>query len=69
MMANPILLQKKYARIVMLLAEKENINVLDALKQFYHSQTYKLMREGIADIHCEGDLYLVDVIMDEKRDF
>ena len=41
MNANPILLQKKYVRIVELFAEKMGISVETALGIFYHSQLYQ----------------------------
>ena len=49
MNANPILLQKKYTRIVALYAEKTGISLDDALKVFYHSEAYRLQRE-VADM-------------------
>lgn len=63
MNAHPVLLQKKYARIIARLAEQENISLEEALKQFYHSEVYELMREGISDMHCRTDQNLVDEII------
>ncbi len=60
MEANNVLLQMKYARIVAELARQLNIPLEQALDFFYHSMTYQEMREGIADMHCRSDLYLVD---------
>lgn len=60
MNANPILLQKKYVRIVELFAEKMGISVKTALGIFYHSQLYQLISEGISDMHCMSDGYLVE---------
>ena len=60
MEANNILLQMKYARIVAEFARQLNIPLKQALDFFYHSMTYQEMREGIADMHCRSDLYLVD---------
>ena len=60
MLANPILLQKKYARIVAQFAQAENISMSRALKLFYHSVTYELMSQGISDMHCMSDGYLVE---------
>lgn len=65
MNANPILLQKKYARIVSLLSEKMNISLSEALDLFYRSETYQLIREGISDLHCMSDQYLVEEITTE----
>lgn len=60
MNANPILLQKKYARVVVGFAEATGMPLDAALDFFYHSEVYKLVREGISDMHCRSDLYLVD---------
>lgn len=68
MKANPILLQKKYTRIVSKLAEKENISLDYALKLFYNSETYLLISEGVSDMHCMSDEYLVDEIIEEYKE-
>ncbi|MBQ5920607.1 MAG: DUF3791 domain-containing protein [Selenomonadaceae bacterium] len=60
MLANPILLQKKYARIVAQFAQAENISMSRALELFYHSVTYELISQGISDMHCMSDGYLVE---------
>lgn len=59
MNANPILLQKKYARVVELFAKENRISLEKALDIFYHSELYKLMSEGVSDMHCMSDEYLV----------
>lgn len=66
MTANPILLQRKYARIILLLAERLQISCIEALDKFMFSQTYLLMREGVADIHCLSDEYLVEELLRES---
>ncbi|WP_159991531.1 DUF3791 domain-containing protein [Pelistega ratti] len=65
MMANPVLLQRKYARIIVLLAEQLHISLAQALDYFMRSKTYELMSEGIADIHCLSDAYLAEEIIRE----
>ena len=60
MKANPILLQKKYARIIECFAKQQGISLDEALDLFYRSEVYQLMREGISDIHCMSDLYLAE---------
>lgn len=65
MNANLILLQKKYARIVELYAKKNNISLEKALDVFYRSELYELMSEGISDMHCMSDDYLVQELKDE----
>lgn len=59
-MANPILLQKKYARVIECFAKKQGISLDEALDLFYRSEVYQLMREGISDMHCMSDLYLAE---------
>ena len=63
MNANPILLQKKYARVVELFAKENNISLEKALDIFYHSELYKLMSEGVSDMHCMSDEYLADELL------
>lgn len=66
MNANAVLLQRKYARIIVRLSEVLNIPLAEALDKFMFSQTYLLMREGIGDSHCLADDYLVEDIIKEE---
>lgn len=66
MKANPVLLQRKYTRLIVLLAERLNIPLGDALDKFMHSNTYLLMREGIGDMHCLSDDYLLEELIVEQ---
>ncbi|MCI6660477.1 hypothetical protein ACTQ4Z_05110 [Anaerovoracaceae bacterium Sow4_D4] len=59
-MANPILLQKKYARVIACFAKQQGISLDEALDLFYRSEVYQLMREGVSDMHCMSDLYLAE---------
>lgn len=65
MVANPILLQKKYARIIEIFSENMEIDLRESLDIFYHSVLYKDMREGVSDMHCRSDKYLVQELKDE----
>lgn len=65
MNANPILLQKKYSRVITLFAERQKISLDEALDIFYNSETYKLMRDGVSDMHCMSDSYLADELKQE----
>ena len=67
MNANPILLQKKYARVIKLFAEKENLSLDDALDFFYQSLTYRLISEGVSDLHCMSDDYLAEELRIEYQ--
>ena len=59
-MANPILLQKKYARIIIMFAKVQDIAEEVALDFFYNSKLYKEISEGVSDMHCRSDEYLVE---------
>ena len=67
MNANPILLQKKYTRIIALFAEKLGVNYAEAMDFFYKSETYKLISEGVSDMHCMSDEYLALELLSEKN--
>lgn len=66
MNADPTLLQMKFARIVSKFAAKEKIPAGEALRFFYHSRLYPLLRDGVADLHCMSDEYIVE---DLEREF
>ena len=68
MNANPVLLQKKYARIIEKFAKNKNISLDEALNFFYHSFTYELMSKGISDMHCMSDEYLIEDLEREYSD-
>lgn len=65
MNANPILLQKKYARVVELFAKEKRLSLDAALAFFYKSKVYELMREGSSDMHCMSDQYLSKDLSEE----
>lgn len=65
MQANQSILQMKYARIVKMFAEMSNLTYEDALGKFYDSQTYDLISNGVADLHCFSDEYLADELLIE----
>jgi len=63
MEANKTILQMKYARVVELFARLSGMELEDALEFFYNSDTYMLISEGVADMHCRSDEYLADELM------
>lgn len=68
MEANKTILQMKYARIVAIFAQRARLSLEDALSFFYDSDTYSLISEGVADLHCRSDEYLADELMLELKD-
>ena len=68
MTANPILLQKKYSRVIACFAEQKGISLDEALDFFYHSEVYSLIRDGVSDMHCMSDTYLAEDLEREYAD-
>lgn len=68
MTANPILLQKKYTRIIQYFAKQQDLSLDEALDFFYHSQVYQLMSDGVSDMHCMSDAYLAEELEQEYAD-
>lgn len=66
MNASPTLLQKKYSRVIEKYAEISEISLYEALDAFYSSKTYRLIAEGVSDIHCMSDEYLVKELQNEN---
>ena len=65
MIANPILLQKKYSRVIECFAKLQGISLDAALEFFYHSEVYQLIRDGVSDMHCMRDAYLAEELKQE----
>ena len=68
MTANPILLQKKYSRVIECFAKQQGLSLDAALDFFYHSQVYQLIRDGVSDMHCMSDMYLAEELKQEYSD-
>ena len=68
MTANPILLQKKYTRIIKKFSEEEKLSLDDALNFFDHSKLYLLISQGVSDLHCMSDEYLTQELILEYED-
>ncbi|MBQ6471403.1 MAG: DUF3791 domain-containing protein [Victivallales bacterium] len=65
MEANKTLLQMKFSRVVAMFAQQQGLSVEKALEIFYHSETYRELSEGIAELHCRSDQYIVDELKAE----
>lgn len=65
MLANPVLLQKKYSRIINMFAKENSLDLGSALKMFYQSNLYQCIKDGVSDMHCRSDEYLVKELEDE----
>lgn len=67
MTANPILLQKKYSRVIECFAKQQGLSLDAALDFFYHSEVYQLIRDGVSDMHCMSDAYLAEELGQEYQ--
>lgn len=68
MTANPVLLQKKYSRVIECFAKQQGISLDAALQFFYHSEVYHLIRDGVSDMHCMSNAYLAEKLRREYAD-
>ena len=53
--------------MVELFAKHNGLTLEKALDVFYHSDLYKLMSEGVSDMHCMSDEYLVQELEEEQK--
>lgn len=58
-----ILRDMKYARIIRLIAEKQQISLEEAMDMLYSSSLFEIIDDGTADMICRSDLYLADEII------
>lgn len=65
MNASPTLLQMKYTRVVVAFAKLAEITLDEALRFFYCSRVYLLVKKGVSDMHCMSDMYLAEELLDE----
>ena len=53
----------KYARIIDLIAEKQQIPLEVAMNMLYSSPLFEIIDDGTADLICRSDIYLADEII------
>ncbi len=58
-------LQRKLARIVMLLAESASMSPEQALDVFYKSETYKLLTNSATGLYLMSDDYILEDLLHE----
>ena len=64
---NETLLQLKYSRIIVLLAEKLEIEIPQAMDIFYTSDFYNDLSDKAKQLHNMGDQYLAESIILELQ--
>ncbi len=67
MTANRNLLRMKFARVIAAYAKRTGCSLDEALHVFYESQTYQFMRDGVSNMHCMSENYLVEELLEEER--
>lgn len=65
--ATRILRDMKYARIIALIAEKQQLPLEEAMDMLYASPLFEVIDDGTADLICRSDLYLADEIIRMRR--
>ena len=67
MEANKILLQKMYTKIIIEFSKQTGKDLEESLDYFYKSNTYDLIKNGVSDMHCMSDEYLVQELINEQE--
>lgn len=62
-----IILDAKYACIIMELSAAHNLTLEQAADMFYRSETLQLIDDGVADLHCRSDKYLAEEVWLEAQ--
>lgn len=44
-----------------------HVSADEAMDMFYNSQTFQLISEGVADMHCLSDKYLAEEVLREQK--
>jgi hypothetical protein len=68
MIANRYLLMHKFMRVISGYAKMAKITLREALERFYTSELFIEMNEGISDMHCRSDGYLVEELALEIKE-
>lgn len=67
MNAEPLILQMKYVDVIKGFAEIQHLTLDNALKFFYNSELYQLMKDGVSDMHCMSVKYLIEDLQEEYQ--
>jgi hypothetical protein len=65
MVTNRFVLNYKFQSLINEIAQEFGVSLREAMDIMYKSQTYTEMREGLSDMHCRSDKYLVEEIRRE----
>ncbi|EGT5079802.1 hypothetical protein CUA89_02135 [Clostridioides difficile] len=66
MEANKTLLQILYKKIILEFSRQTGKSLEESMDYLYTSETYKLISEGVSDMHCKGHIYLAQELMLEN---
>ncbi|EGT3956285.1 hypothetical protein ERM45_15270 [Clostridioides difficile] len=66
MEANKTLLQILYKKIILEFSKQTGKSLEESMDYLYTSETYKLISEGVADMHCKSYIYLAQELMLEN---
>lgn len=58
-----ILQDMKYARIIEVIAARQQIPLEDAMDMLYSSPLFEVIDDGTADLICRSDIYLAEEII------
>ncbi len=62
------ILESKYSRIISEISALHKISLEKAMDMFYKSETFTLIEDGVADLHCRSDKYLAEEVWREMTE-
>ncbi len=62
------ILESKYSRIISEISALHNTSLEKAMDMFYKSETFTLIEDGVADLHCRSDKYLAEEVWREMTE-
>ena len=63
-----VLRGEKVAKIIENISERYSVSLDKASDIYYNSETAFLIEEGVADLHCRSEKYLVQCVWDEYKE-
>ncbi|MCH5239683.1 MAG: DUF3791 domain-containing protein [Muribaculaceae bacterium] len=63
-----VLRGEKNAGIIRSLSDLYGIGIEESADLYYNSDTFTLIEDKVADLHCRSDKYLATLVMDEYKD-
>ena len=65
MKPNKVILRMKSAEVINIISDRLDMSINEVIPLYYQSYTYSIMKEGVADIHCQYPRWIADVVIED----